>query len=84
MQVVIDVKEGYAAQFLSVLQSLDSRFFNQVKIEKNSQFMHDKAYLEQELDELKRGDATMVSFETFETQMNTIFGLTKYQESIID
>ena len=61
MQVVIDVKEGYAAQFLSILQSLDGRFFNQVKIEKDSQFMHDKAYLETELEELKSGHATMVS-----------------------
>lgn len=51
VQVVIDVKEGYATQFLSILQSLDSRFFNQVKIEKNSQFMHDKAYLEKEIEE---------------------------------
>lgn len=72
MQVVIDVKEGYAAQFLSILQSLDGRFFNQVKIEKDSQFMHDKAYLVTELEELKSGHATMVSLEEFEAQMNTV------------
>lgn len=72
MQVVIDVKEGYAAQFLSILQSLDSRFFNQVKIEKNSQFMHDKAYLEKELEELKSGHATMVSLEEFEAHINNV------------
>ena len=72
MQVVIDVKEGYAAQFLSILQSLDGRFFNQVKIEKDSQFMHDKAYLETELEELKSGHATMVSLEEFEAHMNTV------------
>jgi len=72
MQVVIDVKEGYAAQFLSILQSLDSRFFNQVKIEKNSQFMHDKAYLEKELEELKSGNATMVSLEEFEAHINNV------------
>jgi len=72
MQVVIDVKEGYSAQFLSILQSLDSRFFNQVKIEKNSQFMHDKAYLEKELEELKSGNATMVSLEEFEAHINNV------------
>lgn len=72
MQVVIDVKEGYATQFLSILQSLDSRFFNQVKIEKNSQFIHDKDYLEKELEELKSGKATMVSLEEFETYMNNV------------
>ncbi|DAB35888.1 MAG TPA: hypothetical protein CFH80_07770 [Sulfurospirillum cavolei] len=72
MQVVIDVKEGYAAQFLSILQSLDGRFFNQVKIEKDSQFMHDKAYLETELEELKSGHATMVSLEEFEAHMSTV------------
>ncbi|MDY0263548.1 MAG: hypothetical protein RBR12_00025 [Sulfurospirillum cavolei] len=72
MQVVIDVKEGYAAQFLSILQSLDGRFFNQVKIEKDSQFMHDKAYLETELEELKSGHAAMVSLEEFEAHMNTV------------
>lgn len=72
MQVVIDVKEGYATQFLSILQSLDSRFFNQVKIEKNSQFMHDKDYLEKELEELKSGKATMVSLDEFETYMNNV------------
>lgn len=72
MQVVIDVKEGYAAQFLSILQSLDSRFFNHVKIEKNSQFMHDKAYLEKELEELKSGNATMVSLEEFEAHINNV------------
>ena len=72
MQVVIDVKEGYAAQFLSILQSLDGRFFNQVKIEKDSQFMHDKAYLETELEELKSGHATMVSLEEFEAHINNV------------
>lgn len=72
MQVVIDVKEGYAAQFLSVLQSLDSRFFNHVTIEKNSQFMHDKAYLEKELEELKSGQATMISLDEFDAQMNNV------------
>ncbi|AFL67605.1 hypothetical protein [Sulfurospirillum barnesii] len=72
MQIVIDVKEGYATQFLSILQSLDGRFFNHVKIEKNSQFMHDKTYLEKELEELKSGKATMVSLEEFEAHMNKV------------
>ena len=72
MQVVIDVKEGYATQFLAILKSLDSRFFNHVKIEKNSQFMHDKASLEKELEELKNDKATMLSLEEFEVQMNSV------------
>jgi hypothetical protein len=72
MQVVIDVKEGYAAQFLTILQSLDSRFFNQVKIEKNSHFMQDKAYLEKELEELNKGKSVMISLDEFDVQMNNV------------
>jgi tRNA 2-selenouridine synthase SelU len=72
MQIVIDVKEGYATQFLSILQSLDSRFFNKVTLEESSDFMKDKQCLQKELEELQSGKATMVSLDEFETRLDKI------------
>ncbi len=72
MQIVIDVKEGYATQFLSILQSLDSRFFNKVTLEESSDFMKDKQYLQEELAELQSGKATMVSLDEFETRLDNV------------
>jgi N-acetylglutamate synthase/N-acetylornithine aminotransferase len=71
MQIVIDVKEGYATQFLSILQSLDNRFFNQVKIEKSS-FTNDKEYLTKEFQELTSGDCKTFSLDEFDAQLDKV------------
>ncbi len=72
MQIVIDVKEGYATQFLSIFQFLDSRFFNKVTLEESSDFMKDKQYLQEELEELQSGKATMISLDEFETRLDNV------------
>lgn len=72
MQIVIDVKEGYATQFLSILQSLDSRFFNKVTLEESSAFMKDKQYLQEELAQMQSGKTTMVSLDEFETRLDKV------------
>lgn len=72
MQIVIDVKEGYATQFLSILQSLDSRFFNKVTLEESSDFMKDKQYLQEELADMQSGKATMLSLDEFETRLDNV------------
>ena len=72
MQIVIDVKECYASQFLSILQSLDSRFFNKVTLEESSAFMQDKQYLQKELEELQSGKTMMVSLDEFETRLDKV------------
>jgi hypothetical protein len=72
MQIVIDVKEGYATQFLSILQSLDSRFFNKVTLDESSDFMKDKQYLQKELAQMQSGKTTMVSLDEFETRLDKV------------
>lgn len=80
MQIVLDIKESYEAQFMSILQSLDGRFFNKVSVDKNSQFSKDKSYLQNELKELDNCSATMVSLEEFEVQMDTV--LAEYENRV--
>jgi len=77
MQVVLDIKESYEAQFIGVLQSLDSRFFNKVEIDKDSLFMKNKAYLHKALESIDNGTAKMISLEEFEEKMDKV--LSEYE-----
>ncbi len=72
MQLILDINEGYEAQFIGVLQSLDRKFFKKVEIDKNSTFMQDKAYLEEALRSIDDGTAKMMSIEEFDADMERV------------
>lgn len=80
MQVVLDIKESYEAQFIGVLQSLDGRFFNKVEIDKNSLFMKNRAHLHEVLESIDSGTATMISLEEFEENMDK--ALSEYENKV--
>ncbi len=72
MQLILDINEGYEAQFIGVLQSLDRKFFKKVEIDKNSAFMQDKEYLEEALKSMDDGTAKMLSIEEFDADMDRV------------
>lgn len=72
MQLILDINEGYEAQFIGVVQSLDCKFFKKVEIDKNSTFMQDKAYLEEALRSIDDGTAKMMSIEEFDADMERV------------
>lgn len=72
MQIVLDVNDSYEAQFMTILQSLDKRFFSRVQVDKNSQFAEYKTFLENELREIDGGKAKMLSIDEFDTIMDSV------------
>lgn len=75
MQLILDINEGYEAQFIGVLQSLDRKFFKKVEIDKNSAFMQDKAYLEEALKSIDDGTAKMISEDEFRTSTDSVLAI---------
>ena len=65
IQVVIDVKSGYTDQFMTILQSLDKNFFNEIRIDDSSEFMKNKKYLEKELKSLDDGYSDILEEDYF-------------------
>ena len=79
MQIILDINEGYEAQFIGVLQSLERKFFKKVEkveIDASSQFMQDKAYLEDALKSIDNGTAKMLSEDEFWASTDSV--LAKY------
>lgn len=74
MQVHLEVDDNYAAQFVGVLQSLDSRFFKKVEIGSDSQFAKDKSDLQQTLKKIDEGKANMISLDEFDANMDKVLG----------
>jgi len=76
MQIILDINEGYEAQFIGVLQSLERKFFKKVEIDASSQFMQDKAYLEDALKSIDNGTAKMLGEDEFWASTDSV--LAKY------
>ena len=70
MHIMIDVKSGYTDQFMTILQSLDKNFFNEIRIDESSEFAKNKKYLEQELSDLDSGFASTFNEEDFWDRIN--------------